>query len=222
MRFLSLENVRQHRQNPQIMSSLVSSSGMLLTLFLLLPSIPAHAQRQMENLTRGIVAVKLEDGGVFVGWRLFGTDPDAIAFHLYRATDGGEPVRVNNTPHIDSTNLIDPDADTSRPLEYFIRPVLDGRELPPSKPVRAWDRNYLEIPIQPIPDYRPGDASIADLDGDGEYNIVLHQVSRGRDNSFPGITGTPVLDAYKLDGTHLWRHREKPPGWREERIFFPI
>jgi rhamnogalacturonan endolyase len=54
-------------------------------------------------------------------------------------------------------------------------------------------------------DYRPGDASVADLDGDGEYEIVLHQVSRPRDNSFAGITGPPILDAYEFDGTHLWR-----------------
>jgi rhamnogalacturonan endolyase len=92
-----------------------------------------------------------------------------------------------------------------KPLQYFIRPILDGKELTASRPVNAWEKNYLEIPIQTIENYRPGDASVGDLDGDGEYEIVLHQVSRGRDNSFSGITGTPILDAYKLDGTHLWR-----------------
>jgi rhamnogalacturonan endolyase len=49
---------------------------------------PAHAQRQMENLTRGIVAVKQGRGGVYVGWRLFGTDPESIAFNLYRKEIG--------------------------------------------------------------------------------------------------------------------------------------
>ncbi len=164
----------------------------------------AVAQRQMENLTRGIVAVK-QSNAVYIGWRLFGTDPDPVAFNLYRVTGEGEPVRVNETPISDSTNYVDRDADTSKPLQYFIRPVLDGKELPASRPVRAWDASYLEIPIRPIPDYQPGDASIADLDADGEYEIVLHQVSHGRDNAFPGITGAPVFDAYKLDGTHLWR-----------------
>lgn len=177
----------------------------LLLLAVLGFAAPAQAQRQMENLTRGIVAVKQGEGGVYVGWRLFGTDPESIAFNLYRIANGSTPVKVNRTPIADSTNFIDRDADTNQALQYFVRPVLNRKELPASKPVRAWDKNYLEIPIQPIPDYRPGDASIADLDGDGEYEIVLHQTSRGRDNSFAGITGTPVLDAYKLDGTHLWR-----------------
>jgi len=164
----------------------------------------APAPRQMENLTRGIVAIK-QPGGVYVGWRLFGTDPEAIAFNLYRIEGDGAPTRVNETPLTGATNHVDTHADPNQVLQYFVRPVIEGKELAPSKPARAWDDNYLEIPIQPIPEYRPGDASIGDLDGDGEYEIVLHQVCRGRDNSFAGVTGTPVFDAYKLDGAQLWR-----------------
>ena len=164
----------------------------------------AAAQRQMENLTRGIVAVK-QTGGVYVSWRLFGTDPETITFNLYRMTGSGESVKVNEKPIAESTNYMDRGADPNKELQYFVRPVLDGSELMPSKPASTWDNNYLEIPIQPISEYRPGDASIADLDGDGEYEIVLHQISRGRDNAFAGITGTPVFDAYEMDGTHLWR-----------------
>ena len=69
----------------------------LTVLLLLGQQAPAGAGRQMENLTRGIVAVKQPDG-VYVGWRLFGTDPDATAFHLYRITEGGPPVRVTSKP----------------------------------------------------------------------------------------------------------------------------
>jgi len=174
--------------------------GLLLSL-----AAAAPAQRQMENLTRGIVAVKQTDGGGYVGWRLFGTDPETVAFNLYRITGGRAPVKVNETPITGATNYVDRGADVNQSLQYFVRPVLNGEELAPSKPARAWDDNYLEIPIRRISEYRPGDASIADLDGDGEYEIVLHQMSRGRDNAFAGITGTPVFDAYELDGTHLWR-----------------
>jgi rhamnogalacturonan endolyase len=174
--------------------------GLLLSL-----AAAAPAQRQMENLTRGIVAVKQTDGDVYVGWRLFGTDPETVAFNLYRITGGHSPVKVNETRITGATNYVDRGADVNQSLQYFVRPVLNGEELAPSKPVRAWDDNYLEIPIRRISEYRPGDASIADLDGDGEYEIVLHQMSRGRDNAFAGITGTPVFDAYELDGTHLWR-----------------
>lgn len=165
---------------------------------------PTTAQRQMENLTRGVVAVK-QPGGVYVGWRLFGTDPQGIAFNLYRVSGDGLSAKVNEAPITGATNYVDPDADVSQAVRYFIRPVSEGKELAPSKPARVWENNYLEIPIQPIAAYRPGDASVADLNGDGEYEIVLHQVSRGRDNAHAGITGTPVFDAYTLDGTHMWR-----------------
>ena len=54
--------------------------------------------------------------------------------------------------------------------------------------------------------YSPGDASIADLDGDGQYEIVLKwDPSNARDNAQDGFTGNVILDAYALDGKQLWR-----------------
>lgn len=181
-----------------------SRSYQLLITCLLLSAV-CPAQRQMENLSRGVVAVKGADKTVYIGWRMFGTDPEGISFNVYRIVDDGVAEKVNDKPVTDSTNFVDRGADTEKGLQYFVRPVLDGKELAACKPVKAWENDYLEIPIQVIEGYRPGDASIADLTGDGEYEIVLHQVSRGRDNSFAGITTPVILDAYKLDGTLLWR-----------------
>ena len=52
------------------------------------------AQRQKENLGRGMVAVHQGDGVVYVGWRMLGTDPEDIAFNLYRSTGGGTAVKL--------------------------------------------------------------------------------------------------------------------------------
>ncbi|MCW1925378.1 rhamnogalacturonan lyase [Luteolibacter arcticus] len=163
--------------------------------------LPIHA-RPMEKLDRGLVAVRQADGSVYTGWRLLGDDPAGAAFNLYRRV-GGKDERVNQEPLKGATNLIDRGAGKAE--AYVIRPIVDGKEGTSTKPAKVLEKNFIEIPIQPIPDYRPHDASAADLDGDGEYEIILHQASRGRDNSFNGITGSPVLDAYKLDGTRLWR-----------------
>jgi rhamnogalacturonan endolyase len=157
-----------------------------------------RAQRQMENLGRGVVAVYQGDGKVYVGWRMLGTEPDDIAFNVYR-----DSTRVNGQPITGSTNLVDDNG--SADAAYTVRAVIDGSEGKPSAPAKVWSRNYLSIPLQTPEGYRPNDASVGDLDGDGVYDIVLHQAGRGADNARAGHTDEPILEAYKLDGTLLWR-----------------
>lgn len=171
--------------------------------------IDAFSQRQMESLGRGLVAIKQSDGNVYVGWRLLGTDPEATAFHLYRSTDGKKPVKLNDRPLTGTTSFVDARADLTKPNEYFVRPLINGRELAASRsfrlPANAAAKPYLSIALQTPQGYSPNDASVADLDGDGEYEIVIHQAGRGRDNSQAGLTTEPILEAYKLDGTFMWR-----------------
>ena len=176
-----------------------------------LSMVPAEsiAPRQMERLGRGVVAVNQGDGKVFVSWRMLGDDPEAMAFNLYRATTGAKAVKLNAKPIADVTFFVDEKADLTKAVSYFVRPVINGREREASRaftlPANAPVRQYLSIPLQTPPGYAPNDASVGDLDGDGEYEIVLHQAGRGRDNSQAGMTDPPILEAYKLDGTLLWR-----------------
>jgi rhamnogalacturonan endolyase len=157
-----------------------------------------NAQRQMEKLGRGLVAINQGGGKVYVGWRMSGTDPDDIAFNVYRNS-----TRVNSQPITESTNLVDDNGSTG--ATYTVRAVINGAEAEPSPPAKVWSQNYLSIPLQTRDGYTPNDASVGDLDGDGEYEIVLHQTGRGRDNAQGGTTDPPILEAYKLDGTFLWR-----------------
>ena len=163
--------------------------------------------RQMEKLSRGVVAVNQGDGKVFVGWRMFGTDVEEIAFNLYRETNG-KTVKLNDQPISDVTNFVDDKADLTQSNAYFVRPVTKKREQEPSaKFVLAANsaaRQYLSVPLQTPENYTPNDASVGDLDGDGEYEIVLHQTGRGADNSRSGFTSEPILQAYKMNGTLLW------------------
>jgi rhamnogalacturonan endolyase len=177
-----------------------------LTL-LLVPGV--KAQRQMEKLGRGVVAVRQADGQVYVGWRLLGTDPEAIAFNLYRVTGGSKAVRVNSQPIATATSLVDAKADLAKSNSYFVRLVLKGKEqeasAPFTLPANSPARQYLSVPLKTPAGYTPNDVSVGDLDGDGEYELVVHQAGRGRDNSQAGMTTEPILEAYKLDGTLLWR-----------------
>ncbi len=80
-----------------------------------------HAQRQMENLGRGVVAINQGDGRVYVGWRMLGTDPDNIVFNVYRNN-----TRVNRQPITESTNIVDNNGSTS--ATYTVRAVINGSE----------------------------------------------------------------------------------------------
>lgn len=169
----------------------------------------ACADRQMEPLSRGVVAIRGDHGEVFVSWRLLGTDPEKIAFNVYRSTGGNAPQKLNAEPIGNATSFIDRDANSKAALAYFVCPVDGGREWAASAPFRisadAPARPFLSVPLQTLPGHTPNDASVGDLDGDGEYEIVLKQEMRGRDNSQTGTTGETKLEAYRLDGRFLWR-----------------
>lgn len=168
--------------------------------------IPA---RYMENLDRGVVAVHNGGGEFFVGWRLLGTDPRELAFNLYRSTEGGAPVKLNDAPLDGATHFVDRGVDTTRANTWSVRPVRDGREEAEggsfTVAAHAPARPYVSVPLTTIEGFTPSDASVGDLDGDGQYEIVLHMWGVGRDNSHDGDTTNPIIQAYRLDGTLLWQ-----------------
>jgi rhamnogalacturonan endolyase len=166
------------------------------------------AQRQMEKLDRGLVAIKTDDQAVFVSWRLFKEDPEDLAFNLYRKNGIGEITKVNKEPIQKVTWYKDESFDTSQSNSWFVKSLNGNNEsdekgsftIAAESPVRP----YFSIPLQKPEGYAPNDLSVGDLDGDGQYEIVVHQVGRSRDNSQRGITDSPIFQAYKLDGTFLW------------------
>src|SRR5688572_9114575 len=182
--------------------------------------------RHLEKLDRGLVAVQQSDGRVFLGWRLLASDAGDTAFNVYRETaaPAGGPadfgrfaarpdalaatVKLNPEPLEAGTWFVDGTARLGRQTNYYVAAVAGGVEQPRSAPFRfaagAPAPPYHSIPLQTPAGYAPNDASLGDLDGDGQYEIVLHQDGVSKDNSQPGTTDAPILQAYKLDGTLLW------------------
>ncbi|HOU93349.1 MAG TPA: rhamnogalacturonan lyase, partial [Polyangiaceae bacterium] len=110
----------------------------------------------------------------------------------------------------DSTNLLDEGAPGT--ATYTVRAVLDGVELGDSANDRAgagatrtWNSAYAAIPLANSSGYTAGDTSVGDLDGDGQYELVVKEEQTPRDPSQDGVTGQPKFAAYELDGTFLWR-----------------
>jgi hypothetical protein len=157
---------------------------------------PATAQRPMENLGRGVVAVRSSNTEVFVSWRLLGLDPDNIAFNLYRAAGSGSPVRLNSAALTGGTNFVDRTANLGQRNTYTVRPVVNGREEAVGEAFTLAANNAVE-PVVRVPIRGGGPIKfvwVGDLDGDGEYDFVLDRQ-----------TSPQLLEAYRSDGTFLWQ-----------------
>lgn len=164
--------------------------------------------RNMETLNRGAVAVKTEKG-VFVSWRLKGCEYDKdISFLVYR---NGE--KITDSPITDRTCMQD---DEGNPGDrYTIKAVKGNKAEKYGETVTASEFEYIPIKLDKPEPYTTPDGNVyeycahdvipADLDGDGEYEFVVKWLANPKDNSHKGYTGVYYVDAYKMDGTKLWR-----------------
>lgn len=165
---------------------------------------------QKEKLGRGMVCLRDGDS-IVVSWRMLEGDGQT-AFNVYQ--DGR---RMNSQPLAGATFL--KMAATSAEPVCEVKAVVNGKErkLKGCRQVCvAGVRDYLSIPLSRpdggvTPDgraytYSANDASVGDVDGDGEYEVILKwDPSNSRDNSQEGYTGNVYVDCYKLGKGLLWR-----------------
>ncbi|MCI5604917.1 MAG: RICIN domain-containing protein [Clostridia bacterium] len=163
----------------------------------------SSSTRYMENLDRGLVAMNT-DNGIYLSWRLVGTEDYNSSFTVYR--DGQQIATVS-----DSTNYLDTSGNMNS--QYSVFSSSSSVQCSVVKPL-ASGSNFLDIPLAPIdnyvaPDgtsypYEAKDASVGDLDGDGQYEIVI---KREANRQHAGVAGFNhmFLEAYELDGSVLWR-----------------
>jgi rhamnogalacturonan endolyase len=180
----------------------------VLALISIIAGSQLLAQRHMENLDRGVIAIHKSHDSVYIGWRMLGTEPDEITFNIYRQSGNGKPVRLNKMPVKESTDFEDGNVNIRTNNTYFVKAVLNGVEQGKSKSctleAEAPVQQYINIPLRTPKGYTPNDVAVGDLDGDGEYELILHQTGRSIDTPSTGISGIPIFQAYKLDGTFLW------------------
>ena len=169
--------------------------------------------KQLEHLNRGVVAVRETPEEVFISWRYLSSDPMNTSFHVYR--DGEIIAEI---PANQGTFYKDAYAGNQKAV-YEVKAVIDGKEttnagtyvLPENAPC-----GYVHIPLErpadgltPIGEvytYHANDASIGDVDGDGEYEIILKwDPSNAHDNAHDGYTGNVYFDCIRLNGERLWR-----------------
>lgn len=174
------------------------------------------AQRQMEKLDRGLVVTYVGSGRMLVSWRLFANDPIDIGFNVYAFEKGGAAVKQNDKPITGKSNVLLRGLYINSTTDFYIAPVIYGEEQEPTKTYTVPNAStYLSIPLN-IPNggtnasgsytYTANDCSVGDLDGDGDYEIIVKwDPTNSKDNSQDGYTGNVYLDAYTLEGEQLWR-----------------
>ena len=159
---------------------------------------------QMEKLDRGLVAVPESASKNFVSWRLLGTDDKkATTFDLLR---DGETIATGLT----KTNYEDVNGSATSTYQVVVK--VNGQTTETTDAVSPWAKKFLSLKLdRPATGdkggtYTPNDISVGDVDGDGQYELIVKwDPSTSQDNGSNGTTDKVYLDGYRLDGTKLWR-----------------
>ena len=167
-----------------------------------------YQQLKREKLNRGVVATRTADGKVAVSWRTLRSDQKGQPFDVYRngVKLNREPLTTGGTFFVDDNPLTGDatyEVNTPRSQQEGGRDGSAGAfTFKADAPV-----GYLPIPIEkPEGRYSANDASVGDVDGDGQYEIFLKwEPWNAHDNAHDGFTDNVLIDCYRLDGTRLWR-----------------
>ncbi|MFR4302072.1 MAG: hypothetical protein ACLT4H_00090 [Bacteroides thetaiotaomicron] len=154
---------------------------------------------------------------LLLSWRMLPDDTDKTAFDIYHKK-GAEWRKINTQPIVNSTNFQVPDnhidysTDNTYKLCYHGSDetldtyTMSAEQVKNKKPYISifLKETASDKRINDAEEYIINDGGVADLDGDGEYEILVVRHARGYKNeTLP--QSRAILEAYKLDGTFLWR-----------------
>ena len=190
--------------------------------FALLAIATGNAQEQGKPiaLKRGLMAIHQASGNL-ISWRARQSDDRNYKFLLWRGTSAANQTsKVNSGKFITGkTNFLDTSGGSSH---YYRLEVYDGNGnlLESEVSEKAWanQTKYITLqggaptdPTSAKATYTPNDASYCDMDGDGEYEIILKwSPSNEKDAASSGTTSPAFYSCYKMDGTRLWMMHTGP------------
>ena len=173
-------------------------------------------------------------GKVLVTWRMLPGDDAETAFDLYRTIGTGQEKRIASG--VKKATCFQ-DATASKTADNTYRLTYAGSDETLStfklnKSLVSGGLPYISIPLRGTKDvyadtkkivYTANDVSVGDLDGDGEFEIVVKRLQSVKDASGNIVSDgsgasysqqdclyAVIWDAYKLDGTFLWRIKGGP------------
>jgi len=221
------------------------SLSFLLSMALVMGAIPASSQtnstseRALWASINGNKNASLGDyqqhtGKVLVSWRMLPGDDATTGFDLYRRVGTGRETLIASNIR-NCTCYQDVSASKTADNHYRLTYAGSGDTLSTFTLARAQLSGglpYMTIPLKDTKDvyentdkivYTANDVSVGDLDGDGEFEIVVKRLQSVKDaggNLVSDGSGASysqrdclwavIWDAYKLDGTLLWRVKGGP------------
>lgn len=223
----------------------------IITIVLALITVmTASAQRKTDQLDRGLVAVKVSNG-VFVSWRQQADEYYDVTYNLYRNGTKVNATPLSVTNYTDANGTTSSTYTVKAVVDGTEKEACDAVSVWSNGQYSAngvaGAPNYLTIPMKDIVDrngnivfcscgehnpsvsvrqtYTLNDASVADLDGDGEVEVIIKRLNASDASTNDSVTidgvkyplsfngemysatntrAYVILEAYKLDGTRLW------------------
>lgn len=180
------------------------------------PPVNGWARRRVgEPMGRGLVALRTDEG-VYLSWRLLREDPAEVAFDVFRRNADGGETKLSPSPVRRTTDYLDSTSPAGDLPAYIVRPVGGGREGTATTVEKSGEAAYVTVKLEDATTTFQK-AGIADLNGDGVYDVVIKQPNANIDPAgsyWKRSPDTYKLEAYLADGTFLWSH---DLGWAIER-----
>jgi rhamnogalacturonan endolyase len=239
LRPLQPDNLTQNKSERKMRKSALTIIAIILSISMAMGQTNKMDDRALWASINGKKDASLGDyqqhtGKVLVSWRMLPGDNASTGFDLYRTIGTGTEKKIasnikNRTCYQDGA--------ASKSADNHYRLTYAGSEETLSeftltKAQVSGGLPYISIPLADTKDvyentskivYTANDVSVGDLDGDGQFEIVVKRLQSVKDASGNIISDgsgasysqqdclwAVIWDAYKLDGTLMWRVKGGP------------
>lgn len=146
--------------------------------------------------SRGLIAFHISKEKIYISWRCKQEDfNNNCYFNIFRNN-----IKLNKLPVKNFNYFIDSTFDSeSNDIEYVIKKFINGKEVESFNTKVIFENNIINISLLPRNNYFVHHIWPGDLNGDGEYDLVVSRLPLQNDSIFH-----PILEGYLLNGKYLW------------------
>lgn len=193
-----------------------TSTAFIIALLFITNIISGYAQHHIEKLGRGLIVLPVSKTEAYIGWRILANENKDCSFHLYLQSGKEKAIKINTSAITHTSDFIHKGVDFQKDNTWILKDAYEKDIATYTLKASDNPKPYISIPLikpeggitfdEEKYSYTANDATVGDLDGDGEYEIILKwEPTNSKRPPQTGFTGNTYIDAYKLDGTRMWR-----------------